>query len=117
MIAFCGLDCAQCEAFQAMQRSDHHDHADIAQRWHNLRGAENTSEDTVCAGCRSDGQRVRSCALACRIRQCARHRRLASCADCRDYPCAVLREIFDIAPRARRQLERIRGSRPTGDPS
>jgi hypothetical protein len=113
MIAFCGLDCEQCESFQAMQCKDNQNNADIARRWNNLCGI--ATEDVVCTGCRSGGSTVRSCASACRIRQCAHHRRLASCSDCSDYPCPALQEIFDIVPQARQRLERIRDPRRVGD--
>ncbi len=107
MIAYCGLDCARCDAFTAAQSGDHERKQKIAERWSKELKAEFTPEDIDCNGCKSD--RVSGwCTRICAIRPCAQQRKVESCAHCQDYPCSKLKEFLSHEPDATNTLQGIR---------
>jgi hypothetical protein len=89
MLGYCGRDCETCEAFHASADEGNH-----------------------CTGCKSEGPDANICGRDCQIRLCARSKRHAICADCNDFPCIKLKNVFDQTPEARHQLYRILGIPP-----
>ena len=132
LIAFCGLDCAQCEAYQATQANDPAWQERIVAKWRVEYNAPQMSlKDVACDGCR--GPRLGGYCSACPVRACATGRELPfgsatlapdahevrlrrgagerglqTCADCPEYACAELEKFFAMAPHARDTLELLR---------
>ncbi len=109
MIAYCGLVCDRCEAFIATKKNDNALRVEVAEKWARLYGAPIKPEDINCTGCRATGVKTVYCQQLCAIRKCASGRTLSTCADCDDYPCAVLEQMFQAAPQAKVILEALRG--------
>jgi len=58
-------------------------------------------EGINCEGCPSDSQHVFACCDLCEIRKCGGKRKIKNCADCIEYPCGKLGELFDKYPKAK----------------
>ena len=107
LVVFCGLDCAQCEAYQATQANDPAWQERILIRWRaEYNAPEMSLNDITCDGCR--GPRLGGYCGACPIRACAVGRGLQTCADCPEYACAELEKFFTMAPHAHEMLELLR---------
>lgn len=109
MIAYCGLNCEQCEAFIATKANDDALRAEVAGKWARLYSAPIKPEDINCTGCRWVGAKTVYCQQLCAIRRCAQARTVSTCADCDDYPCDTLNEMFRVAPQAKVTLDALRG--------
>jgi len=108
LIAACGLDCAQCESYQATQSNDLLKLEAIVEKWskeYNARGL--TVENIQCDGCMQTGRKIGHC-TECQIRLCAIERGLSNCAVCPDYGCEKLQAFWKLVPLAKENLEAIR---------
>ncbi len=104
-IAVCGLDCAECDIFQAAR-----DPA-LAERLVERFKARGRTDATPawfqCQGCRGD--RARCWSDDCWIWQCCvAGRQLDSCARCADFPCSKLAGWAAGSARYTRALECLR---------
>ena len=109
LLSYCGLDCGECEAYIATQKSDQAGLAETAKKWAAQFGGKDLGADAcVCDGC-SAGKRTASAhAATCGIRVCASQRGVVTCAHCPDYGCATLQQFFAFAPVLKEKLEAIR---------
>ena len=82
LIAFCGIDCEQCDARKATLNNDNALREEVAKLWTKLNGVDITSEMINCEGCRADGVKTPFCDSLCRIRQCALGKAYETCCDC-----------------------------------
>jgi hypothetical protein len=108
MIAYCGLDCEQCEAYIATQNNDDARRAKVAEEWARLYHAPIKPEHINCTGCYSAGVKTYYCEQMCEIRKCATTKSVGTCADCPVYPCTVLNVILQAAPQAKARLDALR---------
>jgi hypothetical protein len=106
MIAYCGLNCAECNAFEATKANDSEQKKQLAIKWTEGLEIEFKPEDIDCNGCRSESISG-WCRKVCKIRPCAEDREIKSCALCDDYPCDKLNEFLSKEPMARRNLDEI----------
>ncbi len=110
LIAACGLDCSQCEAYVATQANDLLALEAIAEKWRVEYHAPGISADTIlCDGCMVEGRKIGHCA-ECQIRQCVVERGLQNCAACADYPCEQLTSFLKPIPQAKANLDALRAS-------
>jgi hypothetical protein len=108
MIAFCGLDCAQCEAYQATQAKDLAWQQRIVDQWKKEFNADVDIAGVACDGCMSaSGPWCAHCA-ECDIRACGQSRGLTTCAVCPDYACEKLQAFFAMAPGSQANLDALR---------
>ena len=107
MIAYCGLNCARCDAYIATRENDENKRETTARNWSRLYQAEIGPEQINCDGCKPDGKKFFHC-RKCEIRECCLSRRLENCVACDDYICGKLAEFIKIAPEAGRMLEQLR---------
>ena len=108
MIAFCGLDCAGCEAYLATQADDDDKRAETAREWSARYNADIKPEQINCDGCRSEGRKFFYCLSVCEIRKCCVEKGVENCAGCSEYPCGILNEFFQVATEARAALDALR---------
>lgn len=105
LIAYCGLDCASCEARTATLRNDDAMRTRVAKQWSELNQVEIRPADILCLGCRTDGVKSVYCDRLCPIRQCALSRAVAHCGVCPEMAhCDTLHCVTDNAPQALRNL-------------
>lgn len=109
ILAFCGLDCGECEAYVATQKDDRTGLEAVAKQWAAQYGAKAISADMcVCDGCSSGKRTSTAHAVTCAIRLCATARGVTTCGHCQDYACETLKGFFAFAPALRDKLEAIR---------
>jgi len=111
MIAYCGLNCADCDMFKATQLKDLEWKKRIAERWTKQHGIEFAPSDVDCNGCKSD-KLSGWCRKICKVRPCAEKRNVNTCAHCSDYSCATLKEFLTDEPIAEKNLKTIRRTLP-----
>jgi hypothetical protein len=108
IVAYCGLDCAKCEAFLATQKNDRAELERVAQKW-SEGGAKLTAEDVTCDGC--FGKRVSKYARSnCAIRACGIDKKVKNCAYCGEYKCEKIAKFLQNTPTAAEKLDTIRRS-------
>ena len=71
MIAYCGLDCAKCDAFIATKNNDNQKRIETAKNWSKEYNAEIKPEHINCDGCMSKSNKLFNHCLVCEIRKCA----------------------------------------------
>jgi hypothetical protein len=110
MIAFCGLDCAKCEAYIATQANDDAAKERVAAKWRREYNAPDiTVASVTCDGCVTRAGRLGGYCSQCPIRACGVARGIANCAHCADYSaCDKLADFFKTVPDARVTLDGIR---------
>lgn len=106
MIAYCGLDCAQCGAYKATVTNDDGMRRATAKEWSEMFGATVDPLSINCLGCRSE--QLFSHCKECNIRACGSERAVDNCAVCGDYGCSKNAEFMSMAPEAKENLENIR---------
>ena len=90
MLAYCGLDCENCDAHLATVNDD-----------------QALREHINCQGCRADGVKTVFCDRLCGIRQCALKKGVTTCGDCPDIEkCQTVGVIISNNPEA---LKNLRG--------
>ncbi|MFA5138113.1 MAG: DUF3795 domain-containing protein [Elusimicrobiota bacterium] len=103
--AYCGLDCAACDAFLATQADDNTRREETARKWSEKYGADIKPSDIECTGCKDqEGPWFKHCS-ECKVRSCANERGLDNCGRCESYPCPNLQPIINAVPEARAFLE------------
>ena len=107
MIAYCGLVCTECPAFLATQAGDEKKAQATADLWSRQFHHTLALDDVWCDGCLVGGKKCAHCAV-CSIRACAQNRGVKNCGHCDEYCCEELGKFLQVAPNARKTLERIR---------
>ncbi len=108
IIAYCGIDCSDCDAYKATRTHDQTELERVATEWRKQFGWELTAASLACDGCLpSEGPAASYCAV-CEIRACAIDRGLASCAYCDAYVCSTLQGQLNHAPELRQRLDAMR---------
>ncbi len=74
MIAYCCLDCAKCDAYQATIKKDDALRTEVAARW------KMKPQQIECLGCKSA-----KALFNCTLKKCASKRGLRTCAHCPDF--------------------------------
>ena len=110
IIAYCGLTCSECDAYQATQAQDQEALERVAVAWREQFDPEITAETIRCDGCLSDDGPLCSYCSDCPIRACAREKQVANCAQCPDYGCDIVEEFLNHAPDMRHVLETMRAA-------
>ena len=107
MIAYCGLDCEQCNAYLATCNDDQALREKTAKLWAELNHAPILPEHINCQGCRVAGIKTVFCESLCGIRQCALKKGVTTCGDCSDMEkCQTVEMILSNNPEA---LKNLRG--------
>ena len=83
-IAYCGLDCENCEARLATINDDNELRKKVSKLWSELNGVEITPAMINCTGCRIEGPKTPFCESLCPIRQCAMSKNYETCGSCKE---------------------------------
>ncbi len=107
-IAFCGLDCSKCEAYQATQADDLAWKQRVVDQWKAEYNFEVGIAGVTCDGCTSTTGRWGAACHDCEIRLCGLEHGVTTCATCPEYACAKLENFLVNAPEARQRLDSLR---------
>ena len=106
MIAYCGLDCEQCDAYRATLLNDQALREKTARLWSEMNGVTILPEQINCEGCRMDGAKTVFCDQLCGIRQCAMKKGMETCGGCSGWEqCETLGMVVGNNPQARNNLK------------
>ena len=106
-IAFCGLNCEECDAYIATANDDQKLREKTAKLWSELNQTVILPEQISCEGCRNDGIKTFFCGNICAIRKCALEKNVKTCADCTGYEsCKILETITANNPGALDNLKK-----------
>ena len=105
LIAYCGLNCEECEAYKATINNDDELREKVAKEWSTLNNVEITKEMINCEGCRANGKKTPFCDKLCPIRMCAKEKAVETCGDCENLKmCQKIKMIIDHNDKALNNL-------------
>ncbi|HCM28390.1 MAG: hypothetical protein A2Z99_17385 [Treponema sp. GWB1_62_6] len=108
LLAYCGLDCAECPARKAHLTNDDALRAETAARWTKEFGFPFTAAMVDCTGCTQAGAKIGHCS-DCGMRACGLAKGIANCGACAEYAsCAKLGGFLGQVPLAKANLEAFR---------
>ena len=108
MVSVCGLLCSECGAFIATKNDDDKKRAEVARLWSKQYSVKLKPKDINCSGCISDVESLFGHCKVCEIRKCGREKGVVNCAYCDEYPCDKLAKLFQMAPDAMQQFDKIK---------
>ncbi len=108
IIAFCGLDCSQCDAYKATQADDLAWKQRVVEQWKAEYNFDPGIVGVTCDGCVALTGRWGAHCYDCDIRLCGLEHGVANCAGCPDYACEKLERFFSLVPDARQRLDSLR---------
>jgi hypothetical protein len=104
LIAYCGLNCAECGAFLAMKNDDQALREKTAAEWTVTFSFAFTPDMINCSGCKSDGVKMGYCSQ-CEIRKCASEKGVVNCGACGDFKtCKTINDFIAQVPCAAKNL-------------
>ena len=108
-IAYCGLDCRECQAYIATQADNQALREEVAKKWSELNSVTITPEMINCDGCRVEGGRKTVfCDSLCEIKKCASAKKFVSCGICEEmHSCEHVKMIASGSEAAYKRLEDI----------
>ena len=108
IIGCCGLNCSKCGAYIATQTDDDAKREEVAREWTKNHGAHFTADQINCDGCQANGRAPDWVAKMCPIHKCCDEKKLNTCANCNQYACEKLDDIFPEGTEQRNNLETLR---------
>jgi len=98
LIAYCGLNCAECGAYLALKNNDQALRVKTAAEWTKMHNFNFTPEMINCTSCKSSGVQVGHCSN-CEIRKCASAKRVVNCGACGDFKtCKTINDFIAQVP-------------------
>ena len=105
MIAYCGLDCAECTAFKATQNNDDAMREKIAAEWTKAYNFNFTPNMINCTSCKGEGEKIGHW-RECEIRICASGKDLVHCGVCSEFKtCKTINNMLEQAPHVAENLK------------
>jgi hypothetical protein len=104
MIAYCGLDCAGCDAYVAMKNNDQALREKTAAEWTKAHNFNFTPEMINCTSCKGTGVQVGYCS-ECEVRKCAVGKNIPHCGACNEFKtCKIINDFIAMAPHVKDNL-------------
>ena len=98
LIAYCGLDCAECDAYKALQNNDQALREKTAAEWTKYQNFNFTPDMINCTSCKGNGVRFRHCS-ECEIRKCASGKGVLNCGACVEFTsCKTINDFIAQVP-------------------
>ena len=106
LISYCGLDCAECNAYLAMKNNDEALRKKTAAEWKVAHNFDFTPEMINCTSCKGTGVQVGHCSQ-CEMRKCASGKSLVNCGACAEFKtCKPINDFLAQVPSAAGNLAR-----------
>ena len=98
LIAYCGLNCAECGAYLAMKNDDQALREKTAAEWSKMHSFNFTPEMINCSSCKGTGVKVGHCS-ECEMRKCASGKGVVNCGACSDFKtCKTINDFIAMVP-------------------
>lgn len=105
-LAYCGFNCQDCPVYQATTSQDEGLRAAILAQYQHA-NPHLTLEDLFCHGCKSNSADNTHLCKTCEMRCCCRAKNLITCANCNDYPCAIIERALPLESAGRSRLDAL----------
>jgi len=104
MIAYCGLDCAECGAYLAYKNNDQALREKTAAEWSKAHNFNCTPDMINCTSCKGTGVQVGHCS-ECEMRKCASGKNVINCGACSDFKtCKTINDFIKQVPFVKENL-------------
>jgi hypothetical protein len=104
LIAYCGLNCIECDAYIATQNNDQSLREKTAAEWSKGYNFTFTPEMINCTGCKGSGVQVGHCS-ECEIRNCAMTKNVVNCGACGEFTtCKKINDFIAQVPHVKNNL-------------
>ena len=105
LIACCGIDCENCDAYIATIANDDNLREETANKWRTMFNIPDVTADSInCMGCRTEGVKIGNC-NDCAIRNCAQSKGFNTCGDCEELDtCEIIGQVIQNVPDAKDNL-------------
>ena len=104
LIAYCGLDCAECGAYLALKNDDQALREKTAAEWSKAHDFNFTPEMINCTSCKGTGVQVGHCS-ECEMRKCAMEKGVLNCGACGEFKtCKTINDFIAMVPAAAQNL-------------
>ena len=98
LIAYCGLNCAECDAYLAMKNNDGALREKTAAEWSKAHNFKFTPDMINCSSCKGDGVKIGHCS-ECGIRKCASGKAVVNCGACDEFKtCKTINDFMVMVP-------------------
>ncbi|MDR0300973.1 MAG: DUF3795 domain-containing protein [Treponema sp.] len=98
LIAYCGLDCAECGAYKALKNNDQALREKTATEWTKVHNFNFTPDMINCTSCKGNGVQVGHCS-ECEIRKCASGKNIVNCGACVSFKtCKIINDFIAQVP-------------------
>jgi hypothetical protein len=108
MTAYCGLVCTECPTYMATINDDDDAREKVALQWSRQYNTKLEAADINCDGCKSGNGRLFKFCTVCEVKKCGDEKKVETCAHCEDYECSKIQGLFEIEPRMKKALDRIK---------
>jgi hypothetical protein len=107
LIAYCGLNCAECDAYTATQNNDQALREKTAEKWTKMYNFNFSPEMINCTSCQGSGVKVGHC-LQCEVRKCSSGKDIVNCGACGDFKdCKIINDFLSHVPDKNQLLENL----------
>ena len=117
-ISICGLDCADCPCFLALQNDNDELRKKTAKEWtkryikEDLNRPALKPEDISCLGCLSLTEPLYKHCKVCGVRECGLKMKIQNCGQCAEYDdCKKIASLHKRIPEGKRACEEIKKKR------
>ena len=98
IIAYCGLNCAECGAYLATKNNDQALREKTAAEWKIAYNFDFTPEMINCTSCKGTGVLIGHCSQ-CEIRKCAMEMNVVNCGACNEFKtCKQINDLIAQVP-------------------
>jgi len=100
IIAYCGLNCAECDAYKATMNNDNALREKTAAEWTKAFNFKFTLDMINCTSCTGQGVKIGHCSQ-CEMRNCAVKKGVVNCGACADFKtCKTINDFLKQVPDA-----------------
>ena len=92
-IAYCGVNCSACPVYLTSQEEKEMVKKRITRLWPDKYHHYEAS-DFTCKGCQEPWGKKPTHCQECEVRECARKKLYSTCAECANYPCIKLQNVY-----------------------
>jgi len=109
IIAYCGLLCNECPAYQATQAKDEAWLERVAANWRvEYSNPTFTKDNVACNGCHGADGKICTHCYEFSTRTCGLSKGVANCGECREYAtCDNIQSFFKYVPSAKVVLDEV----------
>ena len=109
LISKCGINCLECSAYKATIQNSDDLRKKTAEEWSKQFGTQFEYKSINCLGCQSnDEDKLFRHTKTCAIRLCGIDKNYTTCAECSDFGCSKVQEVWKYDNTLKQRLESLR---------